>query len=102
MATDKPINQEEEYFLKADMEKINTLRGKLDQSRKEENEKQRMTTHWMKCPKCGSDLEEVNHQEVMIDQCGGCKGIWLDAGELELLTQGKAALTKGLLQKLFN
>jgi hypothetical protein len=102
MATDKPIGQEDEYFLKADMEKIKDLRSKLDQSRQQDNENQRSKTHWMKCPKCGSDLEEINHGEVMIDHCTGCQGIWLDAGELELLTQGQAELTKGFLKKLFS
>lgn len=101
MPIDKPTNQEDEYFLKADMEKIKDLRGKLDENRKEETEQQRMKTYWMKCPKCGSDLEEINHDKIMIDRCTQCKGIWLDQGELELLTQGQAELTKGFLQKLF-
>lgn len=102
MATDKPISPEDEYFLKEDMAKIKKLRTELDESRQAENEQQKMKAHWMKCPKCGSDLEEVNHADVMIDRCNECHGIWLDAGELELLTQGKAELTKGFLQKLFS
>ena len=55
MPTDKPVSQEDEYFLKADMEKIKTLRGKLDQSRKEENEQRHLQAHWMKCPKCDTE-----------------------------------------------
>ena len=27
------------------------------------------------------------HQEVEIDECGGCAGVWLDAGELEDIRQ---------------
>ena len=101
MASDEPINPEDEYFLKLDMERIKGLRRKLDESREEESELQRMKTHWMKCPKCGSDLEEINHGDVKIDQCGKCKGIWLDQGELELLTRGKAEFSEGFFQKLF-
>ena len=101
MPTDKPTSQEDEYFQKQEMERIKSLRLKLDQERKEESKQQRMNTHWMKCPKCGSDLEEIHHDEVMVDQCPGCKGIWCDKGELELLTQGQGQLTKGFLKKLF-
>jgi len=101
MPTDKPTSLEDEYFLKLDMEKIKELRDELDQNRKEENEKQKLKAHWMKCPKCGSDLAEINYDEVMIDRCTGCEGIWLDKGELELLTQGEAKFTRGLLQRLF-
>ncbi len=101
MPSDKPINPEDEYFLKLDMARIKDLRSKLDKGREEENEQQRMKAHWMKCPKCGSDLEELNHGEVMIDQCTECKGIWLDQGELELLTKGKAAFSESFFQKLF-
>ena len=41
--------------------------------------------HWMKCPKCGSDMEEIEIEEVMIDKCKKCFGIYFDDGELELL-----------------
>jgi Zn-finger nucleic acid-binding protein len=30
---------------------------------------------------------EVRHDEVVIDRCDTCGGVWLDAGELELLTK---------------
>lgn len=101
MPTDKPTSQEDEYFQKQEMERIKALRLKLDQSRKEESEQQRMKTHWMKCPKCGSNLEEIVHEEIMIDRCPECKGIWLDKGELELLTQGQDKVTEGFLKRLF-
>jgi len=102
MPTDKPASLEDEYFLKLDMEKMKELRQRLDETRKEENEKQKLKAYWMKCPKCGSDLEEINHDEVMIDRCTKCEGIWLDKGELELLTQGEAKFTGSLLQRLFS
>ena len=55
----------------------------------------------VRCPKCGSDLEEINLQSVFIDKCNQCGGIWLDHGELELLVDGQAKMTKGLLKRLF-
>ena len=35
------------------------------------------------CPKCGAPLKARSFQKIEIDQCTGCNGIWLDAGELE-------------------
>ena len=102
MPTDKPPNKEDEYFLKLDMEKIKDLRQELDENRKQDTDQQHAKPHWMKCPKCGSQLEEVNYDGVMIDRCTQCMGIWLDKGELELLTQGQSQLSKGFLQKLFS
>lgn len=101
MSPYEPSDREDEYFLKLDAEKIGKLRADLDKKREEEAKKQRKEVHWMKCPKCGSDLEEVNYKDVMIDTCKECKGIWLDHGELELLTKGEARLTKGFLSRVF-
>jgi Zn-finger nucleic acid-binding protein len=37
----------------------------------------------MDCPVCGEKLREIERYSVMIDLCPGCKGCWLDRGELE-------------------
>ena len=101
MTAEKPSDREDEYFLKLDSKKIETLRNELDKKREQEQKQKKQESHWMKCPKCGSDLKEQNFANVMIDKCSECQGIWLDSGELELLTTGQAKLTKGFLNKLF-
>ena len=101
MTTEKPSDREDEFFLKMEAERIENLRGQLDKKRSEEERLQKKEQHWMKCPKCGSDLEEVNYGSVMIDKCMDCQGIWLDAGELDLLTEGEAQFSKGFLRKIF-
>jgi Zn-finger nucleic acid-binding protein len=37
----------------------------------------------MQCPACDERLREVERYGVMVDICPGCKGVWLDRGELE-------------------
>lgn len=37
----------------------------------------------MTCPACGSRLVEVERAEILIDACPGCRGVWLDRGELD-------------------
>jgi hypothetical protein len=71
--------QEEEYFLRKEREQLAKLRAKQETEAKAENQK---AAH-MRCPKCGEPLKERSFQKVTIDQCTGCHGIWLDAGELE-------------------
>ena len=37
----------------------------------------------MTCPACGADLAEVERSGVRIDACRGCRGVWLDRGDLD-------------------
>jgi len=39
----------------------------------------------MDCPICKNAMITLELEEVEIDYCTNCSGIWLDAGELELL-----------------
>ncbi|MES4903777.1 MULTISPECIES: zf-TFIIB domain-containing protein [unclassified Streptomyces] len=41
----------------------------------------------MQCPKCGAPMHTYNRNGVQIEQCSGCRGIFLDYGELEALTR---------------
>jgi len=41
----------------------------------------------MKCPVCKDPMIVLELYEVEIDYCTSCNGIWLDAGELELLIE---------------
>ena len=101
MSPIEPSEREDEYFLRMDAERIAELRDNLDKRREEGAKRMRKEAHWMKCPKCGGDLQEINYQNVMIDTCTECKGVWLDHGELELLAKGQAKVTKGFLSKIF-
>ena len=84
---DTPSRNEDEYFAKQDAELIKAMRAKLDAERSAQERK----AHYMKCPKCGADLEEQTHGHVKIDVCPDCKGAWLDAGEMDLLHQVQRA-----------
>ncbi|MGB5722071.1 MAG: MFS transporter [Woeseiaceae bacterium] len=45
----------------------------------------------MRCPKCRADMEQVDYEGTEIDRCTICKGIWFDAGEIEILRDKEAA-----------
>ena len=39
----------------------------------------------MICPVCNSDMIVVEHDDIELDYCSSCHGVWFDAEELELL-----------------
>jgi Zn-finger nucleic acid-binding protein len=43
------------------------------------------------CPKCGAGMRAYERRGVTVEQCVGCRGIYLDKGELERLTGAEAA-----------
>lgn len=43
------------------------------------------------CPKCQSEMRSYERNRVLVDQCNGCGGIFLDKGELEALAAAENA-----------
>ncbi|MEW6282168.1 MAG: zf-TFIIB domain-containing protein [Candidatus Eremiobacterota bacterium] len=52
------------------------------------------------CPRCAQPLKLTRALEVEVDVCRRCRGIWLDAGELLLLTKRFQEGRKGDLMVL--
>ncbi len=78
---EKPSRNEDEYFARHDAELIKELRAKLDAERRA----QERSAHFMKCPKCGADLQEKEHESIKVDVCPECHGLWMDQGEVDIL-----------------
>lgn len=85
MTAMKPSSLEDQHIweheLKTRLEKL-----EAEQRATAEAEKRRLKElHWMHCPKCGQELTPQNHGPVEIDLCPSCRGLWLDANELEAI-----------------
>jgi len=94
----KPTEHEDEYFARLEREMKEKIKEQMSkQAPKEERESLRKL-HFMKCPKCGMDLMEIDFKGMRIDECSTCRGIWLDAGEFDAM----AKMDKTVLQRLFN
>jgi hypothetical protein len=95
---EKPSRNEDEYFARQNADLIKEMRAKLDADRKK-SERQLQ----LKCPRDGSELVETESEHVKIDSCPKCKGVWLDAGELEQLrlVNRQRGVTGGVLGSLF-
>ena len=93
----KPSRNEDEYFLKLDAERIKEMRERLNDERASAERK----SHYMKCPKCGSDLRETDFHHVKVDICAACGGLWLDAGEIDMLGHVRDDQSGSFLNNLF-
>ena len=80
---DRRRGLEEEYFHRKNKEAIEKLREKMKVS----EEAKAAGTSSMKCPRCDGSLNESKVEDVSIDICDKCGGVWLDSGELEQLTK---------------
>lgn len=76
-------SHEEEYFARENAEKLRKLAlersRELAQAQKEEMKQ----LHWMRCPKCGMELQTIQFRGLDIDRCFSCGVTVFDAGELE-------------------
>jgi uncharacterized protein len=41
----------------------------------------------MNCPTCNVELKMTERQDVEIDYCPQCRGVWLDRGELDKIIE---------------
>ena len=46
----------------------------------------------MKCPKCDVALMMSERQNVEVDYCPNCRGVWLDRGELDKIIDRAATV----------
>jgi Zn-finger nucleic acid-binding protein len=97
----KKITPEDSYFLGRDMELVEQKKWEKEQEKELKMREERKKLHYMKCPKCGADLEEITFKRVSIDKCIECKGIWLDHGELQTLLGKENDLVKTVFKQFF-
>jgi hypothetical protein len=98
MSIQKPAEKEEEYFARLELEKkkkfVEQERGNMAAAEK----KRLQELHYMHCPKCGTQLVEIEYKNIMIDKCPECEGLWLDCGELEQVVTKEDNFLGGMLK----
>jgi len=78
-----PSENEERFFKEHEL-KLRMQELEREQQALAESEKRRLKElHYMHCPKCGQELAPEKYGNVEVDLCPSCKGMWLDAQELE-------------------
>ena len=92
---DRRRGLEEEYFRRKDKESLARLREAL----REEALRRGQGPITMSCPRCTGKLHEEPYDDVSIDRCDTCGGIWLDAGALEEIISQETSM--GRWSKVF-
>ncbi|HEY0427213.1 MAG TPA: zf-TFIIB domain-containing protein [Pyrinomonadaceae bacterium] len=65
---------ENEYFHRKEQELIEKMKEKINAENAKATE--------MECPRCDGKLVETDFENIKIDVCDACSGVWFDAGEL--------------------
>jgi len=76
------------------------LREAEQEAATETEKRQQKELHWMHCPKCGQELTAEEHGSVEIDVCPNCRGLWLDASELETIVASESGFLLSCLRTL--
>lgn len=97
MTPSRPSQNEEEYFAREEISKLNKLADEIRSKQTEEEKKKLKDLHFMHCPKCGLDLKEILYKGVMIDKCFHCGAVTLDDGELEKLAGEEESLISSIV-----
>jgi hypothetical protein len=93
----KPSQGEEEYIAKQEAVARHKRAQEKAQELADAEKEQLQKLHFMKCPKCGMDLEATTFRGVTIDKCFHCGGSFLDAGELEALAGHEGNVLRGIV-----
>ena len=102
------ISKENQWFRENERDLLERARRERDkrleayraENEKVEREKLRQA-HWLKCPKCGNDLEPEHLEEVEVDRCTVCGGIFFDHDEIEKLLLRKTESRFTFYRRLF-
>ena len=54
------------------------------------------------CPKCREPMESYERNGVTVDQCGDCRGLFLDRGELERLVDAERTHVAAPVQQQYS
>ena len=96
----QPSDPEDEYFAKQEMRKRLEEQARRAAAQSDEEKKRLKELHYLHCPKCGTKLQEEVINEVTVDICPACHGVWLDDGELAKMTEGNRGILKSV-RRLF-
>jgi len=99
--TKKPSRPEDEYFAKEEAEKLRRLAIEANRKMEAEAREAQRLAHWMRCPKCGSEMGTTMIRTVEVDRCFACEYTGFDAGELEKVVEAEGGEVTRSILRLF-
>ncbi len=71
---DRRRSLENDYFRRKEQELIEKMKAKLATEDAKDT--------GIACPKCNGALIETDYENIKVDVCDKCSGVWFDSGEL--------------------
>lgn len=107
MPEDTRQKNEDQWFARHEEELLRQARRDHEMrmadllARQKEGEALRLRElHWLRCPKCGHEMQALHFDRVEVDQCGTCKGLFFDKGELDAVLLERDSERRGFFRKL--
>ena len=98
----KPSSAEDEYFAREDVEKKRKLAFQQAEVVSTQQREELKALHHMKCPKCGFDLHPVKSEDMTVDTCFNCQGVWIDAAEMAELKRRHPTVRRPVFEAILN
>ncbi len=95
----KPSQPEDEYFTLEEAEKKRRIALQVKKQMAAEDAKRLKELHYMHCPKCGMQMQEIRLRGMDVDVCFACGGIFLDKGEIDVIAHPQQ---KGIMAAILN
>ena len=93
----KPSDSEQEWIHREEATRLRAMREETAQETVDAEKDRLKKDHWMRCPKCGMELAEIDFRGIQVDACFACGGMFFDHGEVDKLT---TASEPGILGKM--
>ncbi|HKY34049.1 MAG TPA: zf-TFIIB domain-containing protein [Candidatus Polarisedimenticolia bacterium] len=107
MPEDVRQKNEDEWFARHEAEMLRQARrehetrmSELSERQREGEERRLKELHFLKCPKCGHDMSIKHVEGIEVEECGTCRGLFFDNGELDSLLLKRSDERKGFFRKL--
>ncbi len=72
--------KEDEYFARLEFERKKKLLEEQQKTMQSAEKQKLKELHWMRCPKCGMEMVEIDFEGIRVDKCSACLGVFFDNG----------------------
>jgi ribosomal protein L37AE/L43A len=90
---DKERGEEEQHFAKRDRELLDKMRARTEAADEMTAREQARG----RCPKCGNQLESRRVDDIVLEECASCRGIWLGRDEIAKVSRRESESFLGRL-----
>ncbi len=88
---------ETDYFIRENATSKHKLEHEESKKNKKAHDEQLKALHYMKCPKCGHDMETKRMSYIDIDQCTSCGAIVLEHDNVDRFIAEEQSILKSLI-----